>query len=467
MEGVQEGSAITASVERCWIHNCEFYAPSISNPAESDKAGGDGACDFKRGQYFTNSYCYYQGYHKTNLVGSSDSSLQYHLTYHHNYWDKCESRGPLARQANIHMYNNIFSGQTSYCMNPRANAYIFSEYNLFENCKNPMQVKLGAVKSYNDVLINCKGDMQGTVVTDKSTKVNTDCQYANFDTNSSVSYIPSGNYLLHTDTSKLAAYFDVYGGAQNADRTVNGRTSSDVEVQPQITYTKVDAKEATATKNGNTEYYIGSDGKFYVSENGNYREVPENSWVIPATGISNPDVYASASENAISLSWNTVNYAEKYAVAVLNNGSWQIVATTSGTSYTASGLKAGTSYTVAVIAQFDGSWNQDYSKAVTVSTTASSAGTYPTNIQVAYSEEYHQMRFTWDKVENAQYYGIAVYLAGKWRVQTQAIPATTLSYTTPKNLTPGKTYKVAIGAKVNGTWDVANAIKNAQTVTVR
>ena len=45
----------------------------------------------------------------------------------------------------------------------------------------------------------------------------------------------------------------------------------------------------------------------------------------------------------------------------------------------------------------------------------------------------------------------AVYLAGKWRIQTQKIPATAVSYTTPKNLTPGKTYKVAIAAKVNGT----------------
>ena len=114
--------SLTASVERCWIHNCEFYVPHIANPAESDKAEGDGACDFKRGMYFTNSYCYYEGYHKTNLVGASDSNLQYMLTYHHNYWKDCESRGPLARKANIHMYNNIFDGQTSYCMNTRADA---------------------------------------------------------------------------------------------------------------------------------------------------------------------------------------------------------------------------------------------------------------------------------------------------------------------------------------------------------
>ena len=91
--------------------------------------------------------------------------------------------------------------------------------------------------------------------------------------------------------------------------------------------------------------------------------------------------------------------------------------------------------------------------------------TYPTNIKVEYSEKYHQVRFTWDKVEGADKYGIAVYLAGKWRVQAQNITGNT--YTSPKNLTPGKTYKVAIAARVNGKWDTANAIKNAVTVTVR
>jgi hypothetical protein len=91
--------------------------------------------------------------------------------------------------------------------------------------------------------------------------------------------------------------------------------------------------------------------------------------------------------------------------------------------------------------------------------------TYPTNIKVEYSEQYHQMRFTWDKVKNADKYGIAVLLAGKWRVQTSSI--TTNSYTSPKNMTPGKTYKVAIAARVNGKWDTANAIKHAVTVTVK
>ena len=91
--------------------------------------------------------------------------------------------------------------------------------------------------------------------------------------------------------------------------------------------------------------------------------------------------------------------------------------------------------------------------------------TYPTNIKIEYSEKYHQVRFTWDKVEGADRYGIAVYLAGKWRIQAQNITDTV--YTSPKNLTPGKTYKFAIAARVDGKWDTANAIKNAVTVTIR
>ena len=91
--------------------------------------------------------------------------------------------------------------------------------------------------------------------------------------------------------------------------------------------------------------------------------------------------------------------------------------------------------------------------------------TYPDNIKIEYSKKYHQIRFTWDEVEDADRYGIAVYLAGKWRVQTQNITGTV--YTSPKNLTPGKTYKVALAARVNGKWDTANAIKNAMTVTIK
>ncbi|MCM1529985.1 MAG: hypothetical protein NC093_08335 [Alistipes sp.] len=228
MEGVQEGSGdsakLTASVERCWIHNCEFYVPKIANPAESDKAEGDGACDFKRGQYFTNSYCYYEGYHKTNLVGASDSNIQYNITFHHNYWKNCESRGPLARQANIHMYNNVFDAQSSYCQNPRANAYIFSEYNAFVNeCKNPgVLTSGGVIKSYNDAFISLKKGAkdEATKVSSRTEKVSSSNKYAGFEMDSKLSYIPSGAYVLSEKTgdalyTELNSVFEELGGCMD------------------------------------------------------------------------------------------------------------------------------------------------------------------------------------------------------------------------------------------------------------
>ncbi|MCM1133850.1 MAG: hypothetical protein NC340_10320, partial [Ruminococcus flavefaciens] len=288
MEGVQEGTGssakLTASVERCWIHNCEFYVPHISNPAESDKAEGDGACDFKRGQYFTNSYCYYEGYHKTNLVGASDTNIQYHLTYHHNYWKNCESRGPLARQANIHLYNNVFDGQSSYCASVRADAFLFSEYNAYVNeCKNPVEVKKGVFKSYNDAFISLKkgATNDATIVTDKSQTISGNCKYANFDTDSSVSYIPSGNYSLTEQTGEalytsLNAIFETDGGCMDnmkisGGTVVNPPTSS----QTTASTTKTSSNTTTTVSSGTSVTPVsggyvhdftanGKDSSFYT-----------------------------------------------------------------------------------------------------------------------------------------------------------------------------------------------------------
>lgn len=48
-----------------------------------------------------------------------------------------------------------------------------------------------------------------------------------------------------------------------------------------VTYTKVEAKEPTYTEEGNTEYYIGSDGLYYVLEDDEYIVIGEGSWIIP------------------------------------------------------------------------------------------------------------------------------------------------------------------------------------------
>ena len=226
MEGVQNGDTVTASVERCWIHHNEFYVPSIANPAESDKKQGDGACDFKRGQYFTNSYNLYDGYHKTNLVGANDSNLQYNISFHHNYWKDCAARGPLARNANIHIYNNIYEHQTDVGQDSRANSYFFSEYNLFENCDDCTVIKSGgAIKSFQDAFVNCEHETTGTAVSAKTDPVSNNNKYPDFDTNPAFSYIPTGDYILETDTANLKTLFASAGGTMDESATVSGTTT--------------------------------------------------------------------------------------------------------------------------------------------------------------------------------------------------------------------------------------------------
>ena len=280
MEGVQVSanvnSTLSASVERCWIHNNEFYCPDISNPAESDKSEGDGSVDFKRGQYFTCSYNYFEGCHKTNLVGSADSSLQYNLTYHHNYWKLCKARGPLTRNSNVHMYNNVFEGQTDYAMNVRANAYIFSEYNMFYMCKNPQRVDSGVIKSFGDSFSSCINDMGGTIVENKTDVVANDCKfaamgidYSKFDTDAKLSYIPTGDYELQTSVTEARKVIAACTGVLKENAvTPDQITESQISYVPaNVTPINVTSLPETLTpgKLNKTVYAFTVDGTVNIS----------------------------------------------------------------------------------------------------------------------------------------------------------------------------------------------------------
>ncbi len=217
--------SIEEGVSHAWVHNCAFYRPSdILNPAEDDKKQGDGAMDFKSGQYMTMSYNYFERNHKTSLVGAADKVQQYHITWHHNHWKNVESRAPLGRQADMHIYNNFYENQSSYCMSLRGNAYVFSEYNTFKNCKNPVILEatknespalpIGACKSYQDDFSGCAGTNQATKVTEKTQQVSATNKYPNFDT-ASGSYIAKGDYKLDTNDRGMANIL-AYGGVMKA-----------------------------------------------------------------------------------------------------------------------------------------------------------------------------------------------------------------------------------------------------------
>ncbi|MGM9600897.1 MAG: dockerin type I domain-containing protein [Faecousia sp.] len=210
LSGKQVDDTVTDPVMHCWAHNCAFYGPKNlpDASADQDKGSGDGALDFKAGEYMTMDYCYFEAYHKTHLIGGGDTNLQYNVTWHHNYYKNCESRAPLGRQANLHIYNNLTEGQTSYCMSARANCYIYSEYNTFINSKKISDNSVGGIiKSYNDSFQSCTGtDVTNLVIaTSRNQQVASTNKYPNFDTNPEYGYLADGSYSLETDTAAAAA----------------------------------------------------------------------------------------------------------------------------------------------------------------------------------------------------------------------------------------------------------------------
>ena len=188
--------------KRIWLHNCTFNQGinywDVSD--EQDKHEGDGATDFKKLSYLSVSYNRYYNNHKTGLIGGSDSQKTANVTFHHNFYDRCQSRLPLGRQANMHMYNNYYYKSTGTNMSLRAGAYAFIEYCYFDEANYPVSTQDGDGKKGVAKLFGCKVVGSGTkaldtnkynvtVVTDRTKAVANDNIFdKNFDTNPSVFY---------------------------------------------------------------------------------------------------------------------------------------------------------------------------------------------------------------------------------------------------------------------------------------
>ena len=163
-EGDQNASSLGEfNSKHLWVHHNTFLEGKNYWDVcpEQDKHEGDGATDFKGNAYVTVSYNHYYHNHKTGLVGSGNTSKSANITFHHNFYEDNNSRLPLARQANMHMYNNYYKGSTGTNMSLRAGAYAFIENCYFDAAKHPIVtedtkinnvVYKGVAKIYNCVV---------------------------------------------------------------------------------------------------------------------------------------------------------------------------------------------------------------------------------------------------------------------------------------------------------------------------
>lgn len=211
---------------------------------EQDKHDGDGSTDFKYLAYITVAYNRYNGTHKTGLVGGGDSAHQACFTFHHNYYNGCDQRMPLGRQANMHIYNNYFYKSGLYSVSLRAGAYAFVENCVFtykSGSTKPIELVKGSNGTPSCKVIDC--DLGGRSVTNG---VGAEYLYVGSDRTKTVKGSnlyglnfeqQAGFYTVTNklDTNKVATEIPKLAGVMKRDLNIKVEGGSEVVNPPVVT----------------------------------------------------------------------------------------------------------------------------------------------------------------------------------------------------------------------------------------
>jgi pectate lyase len=165
-----DGISLDTDNENIWVHNNDIFYGAAGHDA--DQVKGDGSTDTKKSDYITLSYNHYYDSGKCSLCGMADTK-NFHVTYHHNWFDHSDSRHPRIRVGTVHVYNNYFDGNSKYGVGVTKASSAFVEANYFRNCPNPMLSSMqgsdiedgigtfskepgGMIKAYNNTIIGAK-----------------------------------------------------------------------------------------------------------------------------------------------------------------------------------------------------------------------------------------------------------------------------------------------------------------------
>ena len=154
-----------------WIDHCEFWD------------GQDGNADVVKGaDNVTFTWCIF-GYKKksshnlSNLIGSSDnepeSEGKLNVTYMFNWWQAANQRKPRCRYGNVHVVNNLLTGNASITngtdvlgVSAGHMCKVRTERNVFINEANPIYTGnangTGVNEVIDNIFTNCSGNTKGT-----------------------------------------------------------------------------------------------------------------------------------------------------------------------------------------------------------------------------------------------------------------------------------------------------------------
>jgi len=279
--GIQGSNSDVTLYSDYWIHNCTFNSGKNNWDVsyENDKKEGDGSTDFKSAHDLTISYCRYNGTHKTALIGSSATSYQYNVTFHHNFYNACGSRLPFTRNTNFHIYNCYYSGSTGTNMQIQSKAYAFIEGCYFENTNKTFTTSDGGVIKLYKNTVNSTSSVTGTninYVTSRAELVTNTCKadnktdFSSFDTSKALFYYDDVNNVSKVDlmlqSTEVKSYIPTVAGAgllATIDYSKNYTETNAGYVEPTVTgVTYTSGIPTTSGWFGNIqEYPLKSDGK--------------------------------------------------------------------------------------------------------------------------------------------------------------------------------------------------------------
>ena len=162
---------IEGEAKNIWIDHCEFWD------------GQDGNADVVKGSdNVTFTWCIF-GYKKksthnlSNLIGSSDnepvSEGKLNVTYMFNWWKAANQRKPRCRYGNVHVVNNLLTGDASITngtdvlgVSAGHMCKVRTERNVFINEANPIYTGnangTGVNEVIDNIFTNCSGNTKGT-----------------------------------------------------------------------------------------------------------------------------------------------------------------------------------------------------------------------------------------------------------------------------------------------------------------
>jgi len=161
-DGVGTGDIISLNagsgpVRNVWIDHNEFYNELEVDACDSfdEDCNKDFYDELVSGTgdvgNVTVSYNYLHDSWKTSLWGASDNDEHHRtVTFHHNYWKDFNSRGPLYRFGELHVFNNYYDNIMSTGVNVRMHAVARIEGNVFDS-HNPIVSAYSSAVGYWDV----------------------------------------------------------------------------------------------------------------------------------------------------------------------------------------------------------------------------------------------------------------------------------------------------------------------------